>query len=134
MVQKAMGTTLSCLYNEETTLIGALRSISEIRAESESVDVTPLDAADGFRTYAQGLKSMGEVTLDGFHDKHQQGQEMLRTLFDAGDLAAFTVTFPDGLKVSFQAFVKSYGFSNVEVEGVVHFTAVLCLSGAVQVL
>lgn len=133
MVQKAMGTTLSCLHNNEQTLIGALRSVSEIRAESEKVDVTALDAPGGFRTYAQGLKSMGEVTLEGFHDKNQPGQQKLRSLFDSGDEAAFTVTFPDGLKVSFSAFVKSYGFSNVDVEGVVHFTAVLCLSGAVDV-
>lgn len=133
MVQKAMGTTLSCLHKNEQTLIGALRSVSEIRAESEKVDVTPLDAPGGFRTYAQGLKSMGEVTLEGFHDKTQPGQQKLRSLFDSGEQAVFTVAFPDGLQVSFSAFVKSYGFSNVEVEGVVHFTAVLCLSGAVEV-
>lgn len=133
MVQKAMGTSLSCLHNDETTLIGALRSISEIRAESEAVDVTALDAPGGYRTYAQGLKTMGEVTLDGFHDPGQQGQEKLRSLFENGENASFTVTFPDGLKVMFQAFVKSYGFSNVDVEGVVHFTAVLRLTGAVLV-
>ena len=133
MVQKAMGTTLSCLHNNEQTLIGALRSVSEIRAESEKVDVTALDAPGGFRTYAQGLKSMGEVTLEGFHDNAQHGQQKLRTLFDSGEQALFSVTFPDGLTLSFSAFVKSYGFSNVEVEGVVHFTAVLCLSGAVDV-
>lgn len=133
MVQKAMGTTLSCLHNEETVLIGALRSISEIRAESEMVDVTALDAPGGYRTYAPGLKSLGEVTLDGFHQQNQAGQQKLRTLFDSGEAAAFTVTFPDGLELGFQAYVKSYGFSNVDVEGVVHFTAVLRLSGAVQV-
>lgn len=133
MVQKAMGTTLSCLHNNEQTLIGALRSVSEIRAESEKVDVTALDAPGGFRTYAQGLKSMGEVTLEGFHDNAQPGQQKLRTLFDSGEQALFTITFPDGLQVAFSAFVKSYGFSNVDVEGVVHFTAVLCLSGPVDV-
>lgn len=133
MVQKAMGTTLSCLHRNEQILIGALRSVSEIRAESEVVDVTALDAPGGFRTYAQGLKSMGEVTLEGFHDQAQPGQAKLRSLFDSGEEAAFSVTFPDGLAVSFQAFVKSYAFSNVEVEGVVHFTCVLCLSGAVTV-
>ena len=134
MVQKAMGTTLSCLHNEENVLIGALRSISEIRAESEAVDVTPLDAPGGFRTYAQGVKTMGEVTLEGFHDKNQQGQQLLRFLFETGENAAFTVTFPDEMKASFTAFVKSYAFSNVEVEGVVHFTAQLRLSGPVTVL
>lgn len=134
MVQKAMGTTLSCLHNNENTLIGALRSVSEIRAEAETVDVTPLDAPGGFRTYAQGVKTMGEVTLEGFHDKTQPGQQKLRTLFDAGEEAQFTVTFPDGLKVTFSAFVKSYAFSNVEVEGVVHFTAQLCLCGPVDVV
>lgn len=133
MVQKAMGTTLSCLHNNETVLIGALRSISEIRAEAEMVDVTPLDASDGFRTYAPGVKNMGEVTLEGFHDGTQPGQQKLRSLFDAGEEARFSVTFPDGLKVEFTAFVKSYAFSNVEVEGVVHFTAQLCLSGPVNV-
>ncbi len=133
MVQKAMGTTLSCLMNEEQVLIGALRSISEIRAETEAVDVTPLDAPEGFRTYAPGVKNMGEVTLEGFHEKNQPGQQMLRRLFDDGATAAFTVTFPDDTAVSFDAFVKSYAFSNVEVEGVVHFTAVLCLSGPVEV-
>lgn len=133
MVQKAMGTTLACLHQGELTPIGALRSVSEIRAESEAVDVTALDAPGGYRTYAQGLKTLGEITLEGYHSKEQNGQKKLRLLFDSGDLASFTVTFPDGLTVSFQAFVKSYAFSNVEVEGVVHFTAVLCLSGAVTV-
>ncbi len=132
MVQKAMGTTLSCLYNNQTVLIGALRSISEIKADSEKVDVTPLDAEGGYRTYAQGPKAMGEVTLEGFHDRAQQGQQALRTLFASGAQVPFTVTFPDGMALSFQAFVKSYSFSNVEVEGVVHFTAVLCLSGPVE--
>ncbi|MBQ4639353.1 MAG: hypothetical protein IJB69_02420 [Clostridia bacterium] len=133
MVQKAMGTTLSCLHNEETVLIGALRSVSEIRAEAEAVDVTPLDAKEGFRTYAQGVKTLGEVTLEGFHDKAQPGQEKLRSLFDSGDEALFCVTFPDATALSFRAFVKSYAFSNVEVEGVVHFTAVLRLCGPVEV-
>lgn len=131
MVQKAMGTTLSCLHNDQSTFIGALRSVSEIRAESEAVDVTALDAPQGYRTYAQGLKTMGEVTLEGFHSGAEKGQQKLRALFDLGETAAFTVTFPDGFSLSFDAFVKSYGYSNVDVEGVVHFTCVLRLTGPV---
>ena len=85
MPQKAMGTTLSCAQNNQTVQIGRLRSISEIKADSEAVVVTTLDAAGGFRTYTQGLKDMGEVTLTGFHEKDEAGQQKLRTLYESGE-------------------------------------------------
>ena len=38
MPQKAMGTTISFQQNSQTVRIGALRSISEIKADSEAID------------------------------------------------------------------------------------------------
>lgn len=54
MPQKAMGTTLSCAQNNQTVQIGRLRSISEIKADSEAVDVTTLDAAGAFGRIPRG--------------------------------------------------------------------------------
>lgn len=134
MVQKSMGTKISCKVNDETVAIGRLRSISEIRADSEAVDVTTLDAPGGYRMYAQGAKNMGEVTLEGFYEAEEKGQQALRTLFESGDIVPFTVTFPDETAVTFSAFVKAHGLGAAEVDGAVGFTAVLRLSGGVEML
>ncbi|MBE5783272.1 MAG: hypothetical protein E7329_08180 [Clostridiales bacterium] len=131
MAQKSMGTRLACQVNNETVSIGRLRSISEIRADSEAVDVTTLDAPGGFRMYAQGVKNMGEVTLEGFHDTQEASQAILRSLFESGEIVLFTVTFPDETAVSFSAFVKAHAMGAAEVDGAVGFTAVLRISGGV---
>lgn len=131
MAQRAMGTTISCQYQQTTVSIGCLRSISEIKADSEAVDVTTLDASGGYRVYAQGLKDMGEVTLEGYFDASQTGQTTLRTLYSSGAAVPFTVTFPDQTAFTFSAFVKSYAVGAAEVDQVVGFTAVLRLTGGV---
>ena len=131
MIQKAMGTTISCAYQENTVSIGCLRSISEIKADSEAVDVTTLDAPDGYRMYAQGLKDAGEVTLEGFFDDTATGQALLRILYLTGTAVPFTVTFPDGAAFTFSAFVRSYAVGAAEVDQVVGFTAVLRITGGI---
>ena len=133
MPQKAMGTTISCTQNNAAVLIGSLRSISEIKADSEAIDVTTLDSLNGYKTYAQRLKDLGEVTLEGFLDASNAGQTALRALYQSGASTAFTVTFPDSTAVSFTAFVKSYGLGAAQVDGAVGFSAVLRLVGGVTV-
>ena len=129
MPQRASGTTISCQYNNTQVTIGCLRSISEIKADSESLDVTTLDSTGGYRVYAQGLKDMGEITLEGFFDSDQTGQSTLRTLYASGAVVPFTVTFPDESTVTFSAFVKSHSLGAAEVDQVVGFTAVLRVCG-----
>ena len=131
MPQKTMGTRISFTQNNTVTVIGRLRSISEIRADSDAVDVTTLDAAGGFRQYVQGLKDFGEVTLEGFHESGETGQAALRTLYESGQPVPFTVTFPDQTAVTFTAFVKAHSLGAASVDGVVGFTAVLRLTGGV---
>lgn len=133
MPKKAMGTMISCRHNDVDTRIGLLRAISEIRADSEALDVTTLDAPDGCRQYVQGLRDMGEVTLEGFHEAEEAGQEKLRQLYAGGDTASFTVTFPDGTAVLFSAFVKSHSLGAAQVDGAVGFSAVLRITGGVTV-
>ena len=134
MAQKAMGTKISCTYQQTAHLIGRIRSISEIKAESEAIDVTTLDSPGGYKTYAQGLKDMGDVTLEGFHEKDENGQVLLRTLFESGEIVPFTVTFPDQSAVSFSAFVKSHALGAASVDGAVGFTVVLRISGGVEIV
>ena len=131
MAQKSMGTHISCQMNEKTVSIGRLRSISEIRADSEAVDVTTLDAPGGFRQYAKGLRQAGDVTLDGFLEKDESGQQALRQLYFASDAAPFTITYPDGEKVLFNALVKSFSTGGGEVDSMVKFSAALRITGAV---
>lgn len=131
MPQKAMGTTLSCTHNSQTVTIGKLRSISELKADSEPIDVTTLDSPGGYREYTQGLRDLGEMTLTGFHEADEAGQQKLRSLYASGDIAAFTVTFPDGTALAFSAFVKSHALGAAEVDGAVGFSAVLRLTGGV---
>ncbi len=133
MAQKAMGTKISCTYQNQTTLIGRIRSISEIKAESEAIDVTTLDSPGGYKTYAQGRRDMGEITLEGFHESSQEGQALLRTLFEAGEIVPFTVTFPDQTALTFSAFVKAHALGAASVDGAVGFTAVLRISGGVSI-
>lgn len=134
MAQKAMGTKISCTYQESSHLIGRIRSISEIKAESEAIDVTTLDAPGGYKTYVQGLKDMGEVTLEGFHENAESGQALLRALFESGVIVPFTVTFPDQTALTFSAFVKSHALGAASVDGAVGFTAVLRISGGVEIV
>ena len=131
MPQTSIGTTLSFVRNGTSTAVGALRSISEISADSEAVDVTTLDAPNGCRVYMQGLKSMGEVTLEGFFEADNAGQTALRALYLSGDTVPFTVAFPDGSAAVFSAFVRSYAVGAASVDGAVSFSAILRLTGGV---
>ena len=133
MPQKAMGTSISFTQNNSAVTIGRLRSISEIKSDSDAVDVTTLDAAGGCRQYVQGMKDAGEVTLEGFYESGESGQAALRTLYQSGAAVPFTVTFPDQSAATFTAFVKSYAVGAASVDGAVGFSAVLRLSGGVTV-
>ncbi|MBR1585723.1 MAG: hypothetical protein IJ662_09305 [Clostridia bacterium] len=132
MPQKAMGTTISCIVDNTEIIIGRLRSIGEIKADSDAIDVTTLDAPGGYKTYMQGYKDMGEVTVEGFYDAAHAGQACLRELYQSGKAVPFTVTFPDTSTVLFNAFVKSHGVGAASVDGAVGFSAVLRLTGGVD--
>ena len=133
MPQKSMGTTLSCTHQNTSTAIGLLRSIGEIKMDSEAVDVTTLDAENGCKSFIQGYKDPGEVTVEGFYEKNNAGQSKLRALYGSGEAVPFTVTFPDASSVTFTAFVKSIAMGAASVDGAIGFSAVLKLTGGVTV-
>lgn len=133
MIQKSLGTTLSCTTGGKTVTIGRVKSISELKMDSEMIDTTTLDAAGGFRTYCQGARDAGEMTVEGYLDADEAGQSTLRQLYSGGEAAPFTLSFPDGQTASFTALVKTVWLGAAQVDGVVGFGAALRLSGGVTI-
>ena len=135
---RALGTTISYLpaydSGNAVTLIGSLTSIGEITPDSEELDATTLDSANGYREYIQGFKDSGELSLIGYHDAASAGQATMRALYASGASGYFWVTFPDQTVVAFTAYVKSHTAGAADVDGIVGFGCTLRISGLVQVI
>ena len=127
---RALGTTIS--FNAKT--IGALTSIGEITPDSEELDATTLDSGDGYREFLQGFKDSGEVTLSGYYDKDDDGQQALIDGYGTGGAKTVAIAFPDQSgSATFQAYVKSYTLGAADVDGIVGFGATLRISGEVTI-
>ena len=125
---RALGTTIT--FNAKN--IGALTSIGEITPDSEELDATTLNSTGGYREFLQGFKDSGEVTLSGYYDKTDVGQQALITGYGTGTVSAVVITFPNSAGgASFQAYVKSFTLGSADVDGIVGFGATLRISGAV---
>ena len=128
------GTVLTVLVNEQEITVGKLRAVSEIKMDSDMVDVTTLDAPQGFRQYEMGLKSAGDVTLDGFLSHGDESQQALKDWYQQSGKGVFTITYPDGEKVQFEGLVKSLSLGGGEVDSVARFAACVRITGPVQFL
>ena len=66
MATKAQGTVLKFKPSGgEQAVVGRLTSVGEISPDSEEIDVTTLDSADGYREFMQGYRDSGEVEIAG---------------------------------------------------------------------
>ena len=125
---RALGTTIT--FNAKT--IGSLTSIGEITPDSEELDATTLDSQGGYREFLQGFKDSGEVTLSGYYDKADAGQQESITGYGTGDVDPVVITFPNSAGgATFNAYVKSFTIGSADVDGIVGFGATLRISGAV---
>lgn len=127
MATKSLGTT----FHFNNTLVGTLSAISEITCDSELIDVTTLDSPDGCRQFMQGAKDAGEIRLSGFHVKDEAGQIALRAAYDTGAAGTCCITFPDGVKATFPALVKSHTLGAAQVDSAIAFSCVLRAAGKV---
>lgn len=125
---RALGTTIT--FNSKT--IGSLTSIGEITPDSEELDATTLDSSSGYREFLQGFKDSGEVTLSGYYNKTDLGQQELITGYGTGTVSAVVIAFPNSAGgATFNAYVKSFTIGSADVDGIVGFGATLRISGAV---
>ncbi len=127
---RSVGTVLKIGSGSGAKTVGGVTSIDGISIDSEEVDVTALDNSTGYREFLQGFKDAGEVSLSGFLDGADNGQNEMYTLLGTGTVTAMEIIFPTaiGKTWSFNAFVKSFSTS-VDIDGAIEFSATLRVSG-----
>lgn len=122
----SVGTKL--LVNKKA--VGGLKTIGGVEISADSIDVTDLGNTDGYRESLPGFKDGGEVTVSGFLDGEDEGQEECLTLMNSGEVVPCEIVFPAkiGKTWSFNAGVTKYA-TNADLEDAVAFEATLKVSG-----
>lgn len=93
-----------------TNAIGGLTDVGLPGVEVSMIDTTTHDSSGGFREFVSGLKDAGSLELTGKYNYADVGQDYLKD--NPGASAAFVVTFSDGTKASFTAFIGGYVVTN----------------------
>ncbi|NNV07775.1 histidine kinase [Geobacillus sp. MMMUD3] len=124
MAQLAMGTKLMVGANS----IAELTSIGGVELSADTVETTTLDSG-GWRTFMQGLKDGGEVSLEGyFNPGDSNGQIALYNSFQSGALLPYTILFPFGASWTFNGIVTKVS-TKADLEDSVPFEATIKVSG-----
>ena len=122
----AIGTALKV----NNKIVGGLTNINGIEITADTIDVTALDNATGYREKEPGFKDVGDVTVSGFLDGADEGQAECMSLLNSGTIVACSITFPAkiGKAWSFQASVTRFS-TGAEVGSAVSFEATLAVTG-----
>ena len=125
----AVGTKLNIKGNSPVT-VGGLTSINGIEISAESIDVTALDNSTGYREKVPGFKEVGDVTVSGFLDGDDDGQEQMYTLLNSQEEADFEIAFPAkiGKTWSFSGYVAGFSTSS-EVGDAITFESTIIVTG-----
>ena len=123
---KAIGTKLTL----GGVVIGGIKSIGGIEVTAEAIDVTDLANEDGYREKMPGLKDAGTVSVSGFLDGEDEGQDKCYELLESGEVVEGSIKFPAkiGKSWTFNAGVTKFA-TGAEVEGAVTFDMELSVSG-----
>lgn len=126
MAVKAQGTKLKI----GTAEIGELTSIGGLNLSADTIDVTSLGSADGYREFIQGFRDAGEVSISGFFKPSETtGQATFLTNLNDGSVDAYSIEFTNlSFKWNFNAIVTSLSTS-ASLEDAVTFDATLKVSG-----
>lgn len=124
------GAAVSTAFKLGTIAVGKLTSIGGVAISADTIDMTALDSADGYREFMQGWKDGGEVGLSGFFNHSDAGQIALKTALDSGALTSCSIVFPTAISASwtFNGIVTAYE-TGAELEDAVSFDATVKVSG-----
>lgn len=127
MAKRSLGTKLK----KGEVVIGSLTSISPPEKSADTVDITTLDSADGYKKFIQGMKDAGEVTVAGYYDSEDAGQTALDTAFESGAEETYTIEFPAaiGASFSFPGIVTNVKIGEANLDDPLGFEATLKVSG-----
>ncbi|QYR20801.1 histidine kinase [Paenibacillus sp. sptzw28] len=128
MPQRSVGTKIKI----GTTYIAQLTSIDAPPRTAETLDTTTLDSAGGYRTFTGGFKDGGEITISGFFEPGDAGQDALNDAFEAGALQDFQVLFPSemGASWTFRGVVTAFQGGSATLEDLLSFEATIKISGS----
>lgn len=126
MAVAAMGTRLLVGANA----IVELTSISGLELKADTIETTNYDSG-GWRTFVQGLKDGGEVSISGFFNiTDTNGQIAIYNAFTGGTSNTFTISFPASLGASWTFSGIVTGFTtSADMEQTVTFEATIKVSG-----
>lgn len=110
--------------------VGSLTSIGGVSVSADTIDVTTLDNADGYKEFIAGFKDGGEVSLSGYFDYSDAGQKALYAAFESGTVTECTILFPTAMacKWTFGGVVTAIE-TGAELDGAVSFSCTVKVSG-----
>lgn len=123
MAERALGTTLTV----GSTAVGGLTSISGVEVSADTIDVTTLDSADGYREFISGLIDGGEVSAEGYLSDLGTNEATLTGLI-GGEAQSCDITFANGAKWAFDAIVTGFSTS-ADLEDPLSFSITLKVTG-----
>ena len=125
--KRAIGTTIT----KGGTNLGGLTSIGTPEKSADTIETTTLDVTDGYKTFIQGIKDGGEISVKGFFDTADAGQMALDTAFEAGTLDTYVITFPAtiGATFTFTGIITKYTPGEVTIEDPLSFELTIKVSG-----
>lgn len=118
------------VFNFGEQSVGALTSIGGVSASAETIDVTTLDNADGYKEFIGGFKDGGEISLSGHFDYADAGQKALHAAFESGTVSECEIVFPAAMacKWTFDGVVTAIETA-AELDGAVSFSCTVKVSG-----
>lgn len=126
----AVGTKLNIGTGINAVAVGGLTSIGGIEISAETIDVTALDNSTGYREKVPGFKEVGDVSLSGFLDGQDDGQDQMYALLNSQAVTTFEIVFPAkiGKKWSFSGYVSAFSTS-ADVGNAITFESTIIVTG-----
>lgn len=110
--------------------VGGLKTIDGIDVNADSLEVTDLANTDGYKEYLAGFKDAGEISVSGFLDGTDEGQNEMYTLLNNGTSAAATIVFPTAIGKTWAFTCSVIEFkTGIDVTDAITFDAKLKVSG-----
>lgn len=108
-----------------------LTEISGLEISADTVETTTLESTGNYRTFVQGLKDAGEISISGyFNPSDTNGQKKLFDSLGTGALETFSIVFPSSLGASWGFGGIVTGFTtSAAMEDLIPFEATIKVSG-----
>jgi predicted secreted protein len=126
----AVGKSNNTKLKVGASVYNSITSIGGLSLSADTIDVTTLDSANGFREYIQGFRDGGEVQISGFFDPlDTNGQMATLTNLGDGSIDSYTIEFTSiGYKWTFDAIVTAFT-TNAAVGDAIGWEATLKVTG-----